>query len=449
MATLREVIIKVSADSGSFQSEIARASRMGLDYSKIIEQGGKQAAAVTRETQRSIAALNTELVSAKTTATGLAGVATNKQGGFDPQDKGHSGSDNSESARWTQRVVGVKESNDQVEVLKQLTEAVQKFDDEANTTMDTAGLSDRQRQRYGEEHQIKQTFEKAGGNNSNEARTKQDAALTSLNKKYKAIEKSEGDWRNGVSRGYNTWLEEMSNISGTVSDGVKSSLNGAFSNVTSMLEGNKVSWKSWGISVLQILEKVALQMAVVNALGTSGATGSSGLLGSLVSGIAGFIGGGTSSVMSSTSSTVVTGQSFSVPTPHLANALGGVYDSPSLSAYSNGVYSTPKTFAFAKGAGIFGEAGPEAIMPLTRASDGSLGVRAVSSDVNNVQTAGGSPQVYITIEGNGNTSVQTDGGMTEQFGKDIGSYVERRYRELMARDIAPGGAVWNLAKGGR
>jgi lambda family phage tail tape measure protein len=50
-----------------------------------------------------------------------------------------------------------------------------------------------------------------------------------------------------------------------------------------------------------------------------------------------------------------------------------VYDSPSLSAYSNGVYSTPKTFAFAKGAGIFGEAGPEAIMPLTRAADGSLG----------------------------------------------------------------------------
>jgi phage-related minor tail protein len=88
-------------------------------------------------------------------------------------------------------------------------------------------------------------------------------------------------------------------------------------------------------------------------------------------------------------------------------------------------------------------------MPLTRAADGSLGVRAVNSGVNNVQTASGSPQVYITIEGNGNTSVQTDGGMTEQFGKEIGSYVERRYRELMARDISPGGAVWNLAKGGR
>lgn len=63
--------------------------------------------------------------------------------------------------------------------------------------------------------------------------------------------------------------------------------------------------------------------------------------------------------------------------PFMPNALGGVYTSPSLSAFSNGVYNTPQMFAFAKGAGIFGEAGPEAIMPLKRAGDGSLGVRAL------------------------------------------------------------------------
>ncbi|STW55477.1 tail length tape measure protein [Klebsiella pneumoniae] len=34
MATLRELIIKVSANSQSFQTEIARASRMGADYYK-------------------------------------------------------------------------------------------------------------------------------------------------------------------------------------------------------------------------------------------------------------------------------------------------------------------------------------------------------------------------------------------------------------------------------
>lgn len=63
----------------------------------------------------------------------------------------------------------------------------------------------------------------------------------------------------------------------------------------------------------------------------------------------------------------------SLPVP---NAKGGAYNSPSLSAYSGGIYNTPHLFKFAKGAGIFGEAGPEAIMPLKRGSDGKLGVQA-------------------------------------------------------------------------
>ncbi|MFC6122160.1 phage tail tape measure protein [Citrobacter bitternis] len=350
----------------------------------------------------------------------------------------------SELARWTSRADdNVKKQRDQAEALKQLTEAARKFRDEATSATDTAGLSDRERQRFEERQQIERTFDKAGGRNSTEAVKAYNAALTELDNKYRAIAASEADWRNGVSRGYENWLQNTMDIAGTVSQGVTTTMDSAMDNVASMLVRGKADWRSWGLSALEMIAKVSLQMAIVSAMGKS-----SGLLSSLVGGITGLIGGSASSAMSTTSGTVVTGQSFSVPMPHL-NALGNVYDSPSLSAYSNGVYSTPKTFAFAKGAGIFGEAGPEAIMPLTRAADGSLGVRAVNSGVNNVQTASGSPQVYITIEGNGNTSVQTDGGMTEQFGKDIGSYVERRYRELLARDIAPGGAVWNLAKGGR
>jgi hypothetical protein len=63
------------------------------------------------------------------------------------------------------------------------------------------------------------------------------------------------------------------------------------------------------------------------------------------------------------------------------NAAGGVYKSPSLSAYSGQVYDTPRLFAFARGAGIFGEAGAEAIMPLKRGSDGKLGVAASGGGV--------------------------------------------------------------------
>ena len=96
---------------------------------------------------------------------------------------------------------------------------------------------------------------------------------------------------------------------------------------------------------------------------------------------------------------------------------------------------------------MFGEAGPEAIMPLTRASNGSLGVRAVG-DTNSQSSGGAAPVVYITIQGDGNTSTQTSGGW-EQFGKEIGSFVDQRYRKLVNADMRPGAPIWNLAKGTR
>lgn len=44
-----------------------------------------------------------------------------------------------------------------------------------------------------------------------------------------------------------------------------------------------------------------------------------------------------------------------------------------------GIVSSPTPFAMRGGAGLMGEAGPEAIMPLTRGPDGKLGVRAAGS----------------------------------------------------------------------
>lgn len=71
--------------------------------------------------------------------------------------------------------------------------------------------------------------------------------------------------------------------------------------------------------------------------------------------------------------------SIGIPRP-VGAAKGGVFTSPSLSQYSNGVYDKPHAFAFAKG-GVFAEAGPEAIMPLSRGADGSLGVDASGAGV--------------------------------------------------------------------
>lgn len=69
-------------------------------------------------------------------------------------------------------------------------------------------------------------------------------------------------------------------------------------------------------------------------------------------------------------------------------AKGGVFGGKTgLDAYANQVVAKPTFFTFAKGAsfGVMGEAGEEAVMPLTRGSDGRLGVTAYA----NGNSAGG------------------------------------------------------------
>lgn len=57
------------------------------------------------------------------------------------------------------------------------------------------------------------------------------------------------------------------------------------------------------------------------------------------------------------------------------SAKGNVFsNAPALSAYSGSVVSSPTVFPFARGMGLMGEAGPEAILPLKRGRDGKLGV---------------------------------------------------------------------------
>jgi len=182
-------------------------------------------------------------------------------------------------------------------------------------------------------------------------------------------------------------------------------------------------------SVIQNLVDMAAQALVTNTILSSIMSVGSSVFGAAGSGVA----------ASSGTAIADYGSNFQF------NAKGGVYSSSDLSAYSGQVVDNPTFFAFAKGAGVMGEAGPEAILPLTRAADGSLGVRAVSGGGAGGDTA---PRVYITIEGNGNTSTQASPGM-EQFGAEVGRFVDQRYKQNVMRDIRPGGDIWNAMKGTR
>ena len=118
------------------------------------------------------------------------------------------------------------------------------------------------------------------------------------------------------------------------------------------------------------------------------------------------------------------------------NADGGVYSSPSLSAYSGGVYSSPQLFKFANGAGVFGEAGPEAIMPLKRGPDGKLGVSGAGSNVvvNLVEAPG---------SGKGGSTSTTTGSNGEQI---IIVLVEKIKGDLI-KDVGSGGSFASAMEG--
>ncbi|WP_416503302.1 phage tail tape measure protein [Enterobacter kobei] len=238
---------------------------------------------------------------------------------------------------------------------------------------------------------------------------------------YSASDAQRDDWMTGLSEGYANWVDEATDYSSMAADGMKQAMGGAVTTITDMLNGNVDSWKDWGVSVLKIIQNVLVNMAVANGVSS---------IGSLFS-------FGASSAATASSGTAIqnAGANFTF------NAKGNVYDSPSLSAYSNGVFQTPQLFAFAKGAGVFAEAGPEAIMPLTRAADGSLGVRAVGAP----QVSGGVPSVNF-----GDINIQ--GGSPQAASQGTAGAAGRQLKDAITGVIneqasTPGSPLWRLIKG--
>lgn len=115
------------------------------------------------------------------------------------------------------------------------------------------------------------------------------------------------------------------------------------------------------------------------------------------------------------------------------SALGNVFSGGDLSLYRNSIVSSPTFFThdrhisrYAKGAGLMGEAGPEAVMPLVRTSGGNLGVRAQGG-------WGASPQVIINVQNNTPAQVRTETSMDAQGMPRIDILIDELDNRLAAR----------------
>lgn len=80
-------------------------------------------------------------------------------------------------------------------------------------------------------------------------------------------------------------------------------------------------------------------------------------------------------------------------------------------AFTNSIVDSPTMFKFAKGTGLMGEAGPEAIMPLKRDSQGNLGVRAGGNSGGNTEVvvnnySNQQAQAKETVDSRGNRRIE-------------------------------------------
>jgi len=117
------------------------------------------------------------------------------------------------------------------------------------------------------------------------------------------------------------------------------------------------------------------------------------------------------------------------PGPKVTEAKGGVYSNGIRQFKKGGIVDAPTYFPFAKGVGLMGEAGPEAIMPLKRGKGGRLGVESSGS-------GGGVTTVNVSVDAKG-TKVEGDGKQMAQLGRMLGSAIEME----IAKQKRPGGLL--------
>ncbi|HIH4880851.1 TPA: phage tail tape measure protein [Citrobacter braakii] len=321
------------------------------------------------------------------------------------------------------RLNAVKKANEENLKLAEYISNLQRENANAAASLDAdvigAGLGDKARERMREQLEIEREFNEKredlqrrrqdGSIKTSEEYDRYnqelDKALAERLDKYRShydeLDRLQGNWLAGAQNGLANWVDTSSDYYTQVSDLVGNTLDGLVDNMADALSGNKADWASWANSVLNELQKVLLRAIMVNTLKSAGDSGWFGSLG----GMFGSSVAGAASAGGATPSGAYAGAAS-----QLKFAKGGVMDSPDLSRFRNGVVNSPTMFAFAKGAGLMGEAGPEAIIPLTRTADGNLGVRMVDDTVSSVGGGGAqlqqTIQQHFSISGNGDAALK-------------------------------------------
>ncbi|EOV0986220.1 phage tail tape measure protein, partial [Edwardsiella piscicida] len=231
--------------------------------------------------------------------------------------------------------------------------------------------------------------------------------LQALRGYYSAVDAERARWDIGVSRSMQNIKEAGDDAAGAAGEALTGAFNSAADSLANFVSSGKANFRSLTTSILSDLARIAARMALSKAVG----------------GLFSMFGGAAASGVNAFSS----GEYGNLPL--VANASGGVYRSSDLSAYSGQVVSQPTFFAFARGAGLMGEAGPEAIMPLTRDSKGRLAVTAVGAGAHGSVF---SPNYNVVIQNDGKNGEIGPGALKAVY--DLGQKAAADFLRQQGRD---------------
>ena len=236
------------------------------------------------------------------------------------------------------------------------------------------------------------------------ARDTYDKDIEAYNDYLEKKKSAEGEWFNGASEALQNYYDEAKNISSQTAELFTNAFKGMEDAFVSFVKTGKVDFKSLAESIISDLARIQAKKAVA---------GLADMFGSMF--------GASSSGYSGMSSSAMTSMGWKN---------GGAFDSsPSLSAYSGQIVSQPTQFMFAHGAGVMGEAGPEAILPLKRGTDGKLGVASAgsSSTVN----------VSVSVDASNNSNVSSDKESGAELGRKLGAAI----RAVLIQEKRNGGLL--------
>lgn len=267
------------------------------------------------------------------------------------------------------------------------------------------------------------------------------AATDQIRQNYADVEKAQGDWTKGATSAWANYLDSASNIAGQT----KTLFGNAFTSmedaVVNFAMTGKLSFADFTKSILADMARIATRQA------------SSALLSSLVGAATSyFTGGGGGNGLAAGSagatSSNLGASSAGYSSTYFPQALGGAWSSgvqmfANGGAFTNNIVSTPTAFGMAGGgAGVMGEAGPEAIMPLTRTSSGKLGVLAAGGGSGTAISI--SAPVTVVTEDRSSEGMQID---QQALSKNLQSQMQAVAEKAVADSWRAGGTSFRNANG--